>query len=87
MDTTSRKPYPSDLTDAQWAIIEPLLPPPVLAGAPWKTQFREVVNAIDYVLTMSCAWKALPYDFLTPRGNGPGRFSPRASPWALAADS
>ena len=37
MDTASRKPYPSDLTDAEWAIIEPLLPPPVPAGAPRKS--------------------------------------------------
>jgi len=68
MDATSRKPYPSDLTDAEWAIIEPLLPPPVRAGAPRKTSFREVVNAIYYVLTTGCAWNALPHDFLTPEG-------------------
>jgi putative transposase of IS4/5 family DUF4096 len=58
MDTTSREPYPSDLTDAEWAILEPLLPPPVPAGAPRKVKFREVINAIYYVLTTGCAWKA-----------------------------
>jgi putative transposase len=68
MDTTRRKPYPSDLTDAEWVIIEPLLPPPVRAGAPRKVDFREVINAIYYVLTTGCAWKALPHDFLTPEG-------------------
>jgi putative transposase len=68
MDTASRQPYPSDLTDAEWAIIEPLLPPPVPAGAPRKVDLRELINAISYVLTTGCAWKALPHDFLTPEG-------------------
>ncbi len=68
MDATRRKSYPSDLTDAEWAIIEPLLPPPVPAGAPRRVQFREVIDAIYYVLTTGCAWKALPHDFLTPEG-------------------
>ena len=68
MDTASRQAYPSDLTDAEWAIIEPLLPPPVPAGAPRKVDLREVINAISYVLTTGCAWKALPHDFLTPEG-------------------
>jgi putative transposase len=63
MDTTTRKPYPSDLTDAQWATIEPLLPPPVPAGAPRRTCLREVLNAIFYVLSTGCAWSALPHDF------------------------
>jgi len=63
MDAQARQPYSSDLTDAQWAILEPLLPPPVAAGAPRKTSFREVLNAIFYVLTNGCAWHALPHDF------------------------
>ncbi len=46
MDTESRTPYPSDLNDAQWALIEPLLPPPLPVGAPRKTDFREVLNAV-----------------------------------------
>jgi putative transposase len=76
MDATRRKPYPSDLTDAEWAIIEPLLPPPVPAGAPRKADFREVINAIDSVLTTGCAWKALPHDFLTPEGTVRDYFHP-----------
>jgi putative transposase len=68
MDTASRPPYPSDLTDAEWAIIEPSLPPPVPAGAPRRVDVRELITAISYVLTMGCAWKALPQDFLTPEG-------------------
>jgi transposase len=63
MDIKPRKPYPSDLTDDQWAIIEPLLPPPVAAGAPRRTNLREVLNAIFYVLSTGCAWSALPHDF------------------------
>jgi transposase len=63
MDAQSRKPYPSDLTDAQWAIVEPLLPPPVPAGAPRTTSFREVLDAIFYLLSNGCKWSALPHDF------------------------
>jgi len=63
MDATPRKPYPSDLSDEQWAILEPLLPAPVKAGAPRKTDLREVVDAIFYVLSTGCAWSALPHEF------------------------
>src|SRR4051794_37178153 len=63
MDAKPRKPYPSDLSDEQWAILEPLLPAPVKAGAPRKTDLREVLNAIFYVLSTGCAWSALPHDF------------------------
>jgi transposase len=63
MDARSRKQYPSDLTDAQWAIVEPLLPPPVPAGAPRTTSFREVLDAIFYLLSNGCKWSALPHDF------------------------
>jgi len=63
MDTKPRKPYPSDLNAEQWAILEPLLPPPVPAGAPRKVDLREVPNAIFYLLSTGCAWSALPHDF------------------------
>lgn len=63
MDAKPRKPYPSDLTDEQWAILEPLLPSPVKAGAPRRTNLREVLNAIFYVLSTGCAGSALPHDF------------------------
>jgi putative transposase len=63
MDAQPRRSYPGDLTDAQWAILEPMLPPAVAAGAPRKTDFREVVNAILYLLENGCKWKALPHDF------------------------
>ena len=63
MDAKPRKPYPSDLSDAQWALLEPLLPPPVSAGAPRTTPLREVLNAIFYLLSTGCAWSAVPHDF------------------------
>ena len=63
MITPSRKPYASDLSDAQWALLEPLLPPPIPAGRPRTIDLREVLNAIFYVLTSGCAWHALPHDF------------------------
>jgi putative transposase len=63
MDAKPRKPYPSDLSDTEWAIFEPMLPPPFSVGAPRTTDFREVINAIEYVLRTGCAWSALPHDF------------------------
>lgn len=63
MDAAPRKPYPSDLNDAQWAIIEPMLPARVPAGRPRTTSLREVLNAIFYVVSTGCAWSALPHEF------------------------
>src|SRR5262249_42459962 len=63
MDTTTRTPDRSDLSDAQWAILEPMLPPPIPAGAPRTTDLREVLNAIFYGLTNGWAGHALPHDF------------------------
>jgi putative transposase len=59
----SRKPYPSDLTDIQWALLGPLLPPPPGGGRRREVDVREVVNAILYVNKNGCAWRALPHDF------------------------
>lgn len=57
-----RRPYPSDLTDQEWAILAPELPAPVSAGAPRRTDLREVINALLYRLHNGCAWRALPHD-------------------------
>lgn len=60
-----RKPYPSDLTDAQWALIEPLLPGRSRRhrrGRPRKADLREVVNALFYHAREGCTWRALPHD-------------------------
>ncbi len=59
----SRKSYPSDLTDAQWAVIEPLVPAVRSGGRPGKHPRREIVNAILYVVRTGCSWRQLPHDF------------------------
>jgi putative transposase len=63
----SRPAYPSDLTDAQWARLAPLLPPAKPGGHPRTVDLREVVNGILYRLREGCTWRALPHD-LPPWG-------------------
>jgi len=58
-----RKPYPDDLTDAQWAVLEPLLPKAKPGGRPRTTDVREVVNAILYLTRTGCGWRHLPHEF------------------------
>ena len=55
--------YASDLTDAEWALIEPYMPPPKRIGRPRTTLLREVVNAIFYLLRAGCPWRMLPEGF------------------------
>ena len=59
----NRKPYPSDLTDAQWPLLQPFLPAAKPGGRPRKTDLREVVNATFYLNREGCTWRALPHDF------------------------
>ena len=54
--------YPSDLSDAEWALVEPLIPPAKHGGRKRSVDLREVLNAIFYVLSTGCQWKALPKD-------------------------
>src|SRR3954469_8225356 len=56
-----RKPYPSDLTDEQWAILEPMIPVHRV-GRPRKVDIREVLNAIFYLNRSGCQWDMLPHD-------------------------
>jgi len=56
-----RKPYPSDLSDEQWAILEPLIPVPTV-GRPRTNDMREVLNAIFYLNRSGCQWDMLPHD-------------------------
>jgi len=56
------KPYPSDLTDTQWAILQPLTPPPQPCGRPRRTDPRAVLNAIPYRNRNGCTWRARPHD-------------------------
>ena len=57
-----RRAYATDLTDAQWSLIEPILPVPNLTGRHEKHPRREIVNAICYLLRTGCAWRMLPHD-------------------------
>jgi len=58
--------YPSDLTDEEWALIEPPIPPAKRGGGKRTADMREVLNAVMYVLSTGCQWRALPKD-LPPR--------------------
>ncbi len=58
-----RKPYTSDLSDSQWGLVEPLVPPPRSGGRPRTTDMREVVNAALFVTKNGCQWRDLPHDF------------------------
>lgn len=55
-------PYPSDLTDEEWALLEPLLPPPAHTGRKRKYELREICNGIFYLLRSGCTWRMLPRD-------------------------
>src|SRR5918993_4943144 len=58
-----RKPYPTDLSDAEWNHIEPHLPIPKEHGRPRIHSLREILDAIFYVLRSGCQWRLLPHDF------------------------
>ncbi len=60
---TTRKPYPSDLSDAEWAVLAPLLPPAGTGGRGRSVDVREVMNALFYMARTSCQWRQLPHDF------------------------
>jgi putative transposase len=57
-----RKAYPSDLSEAQWEKLAPLLPQPGPEDRPLEHSRREIINAIFYVLRTGCAWRQLPHD-------------------------
>ncbi len=59
----ARSRYPSDLSDAEWALLAPLLPPAKPGGRPRSRDLREILNAISYWLRGGVAWRALPHDF------------------------
>jgi putative transposase len=61
-----RKPYPSDLTDDQWAILEEFIPAAKPGGCPRKHDMREVLNALFYHNREGCSWRAIPHDFGIP---------------------
>ena len=62
-----RKKYPSDLTDEQWAILGPIMPPAkqhTQGGRPRKVDMREVLNTLLYLHRRGCQWDMLPHDLL-----------------------
>jgi len=64
MDTVTRKPYSTDLTDDQWAILESLIPPAKYGGHPRVVDMREVLNTLFYLNRTGCQWALLPHDLL-----------------------
>jgi putative transposase len=63
----ARQPYSSDLTDAQWEVLRPLIPAAKPGGRPRTVAMREVLNAIFYVVRSGCTWRMVPHD-LAPWG-------------------
>jgi putative transposase len=74
MEATTRNSYPTDLTDAQWEIVAPLLPPAKHGGRPRTVNLREVVNTILYLNRTGCQWDMLPHD-LQPKSTAYEYFS------------
>jgi putative transposase len=68
MDAEARKPYPSDLTDEQWELIELVIPPAKPGGRPREVSMREVINALLYINRSGCQWDMLPHD-LPPKSS------------------
>ena len=56
----ARDPYPSDLTDAEWEVLCPLIPGPAKLGRPPRYEKRAVLSAIFYVVRSGCSWRMLP---------------------------
>jgi putative transposase len=64
MQTATRKAYSTDLTDEQWAILEPLVPSAKHGGRPRQVDMREVINTMLYLNRSGCQWEMLPHDLL-----------------------
>jgi putative transposase len=62
MDAVARKPYPSDLTDGQWELLELVIPAAKPGGRPRGVSMREVINAMLYISRSGCQWDMLPHD-------------------------
>src|SRR5215207_7105958 len=69
----SKLRYPSDLTDEEWGLVEPLIPPAKRGGDKRTVIMREVVNGLMYILSTGCQWRAIPKD-LPPRSTVHGYF-------------
>src|SRR3954470_9605841 len=71
-----RKPYKTDLTDPQWKIVKPLIPPAKPGGRPREIDMREVLNTLLYQARTGCRWELLPHDLL-PKSTVRGYFMRR----------
>jgi transposase len=58
----TQEPYPSSLSDAEWKVIEPLIPGPKLLGRPPRYSKRAILDALFYAVRSGCAWRLLPHD-------------------------
>jgi putative transposase len=58
----ARKPYPTDLTDEQWKLVEPHIPPERWGGRTREVEMRDVVDGIIYLVRNGCPWRAIPHD-------------------------
>ena len=65
--------YPSDLTDDEWALVEPFIPPAKPGGGKRRQDMRAVMNGVMYILRSGCQWRYLPKDF-PPRSTVHGYF-------------
>jgi len=84
----SREPYSSDLTDAQWQRIAPLIPPAKPGGHPRTVDIRAILNAIFYRTKTGCQWRNLPHD-LPPWSTAAGyyRIWRRTGTWETIHDA
>jgi putative transposase len=55
--------YPSDLNDAEWALLSPLLPPAKSGGRPRSIDLRQILNGLFYLVRSGCAWRYLPREY------------------------
>lgn len=58
-----RTQYSSDLSESEWLLLKDLIPTAKIGGRPQAIDFREILNAVFYVLRAGCAWRLLPHDF------------------------
>jgi transposase len=58
-----RRPYPSGLSGAEYAYLEPFLPEPPSPGRPWSWPLREILDGIFYIVRTGAQWRALPHEY------------------------
>ncbi len=64
----TRKPYPSDLSDIEWLMLQPLIPVAKTGGRPRSVDIRDILNAMFYILRSGCAWQlGIPQKIIYPK--------------------